>query len=281
MPANFRAQPNAPLIDEKDYASQPLASYFNQFDLVEQNRLIGRGAGAGVGPFQWLTLGAGLVLDETELSVDGFADLGDVIGPDSAVSGNLASYNGVTGKVIADSSVLSAWFNQAVLTTSSPTFAGVTTTALSVNGFAVTVSGVTTLNDWFNQSVKTTASPTFNGLTATSLTVNGFLVTVNGVATLNNWFDQSVKAAASPTFAGLTVNGFALTVSGAPTLNDWFDQSVKTTASPTFDALTVTNAALCGSVDASEFFVSGTPGVDFSGSVSAITVVKGIVTAAS
>ena len=50
-----------------------------------------------------------------------------VTGPGSAVSGNIATYNGTTGKLIQDSGVATTNIpNQLVNTTSSPTFVGVT-----------------------------------------------------------------------------------------------------------------------------------------------------------
>ena len=43
---------------------------------------------------------------------------------------------------------------------------------LTVNSNLVTVNGACTLNDWFDQAVKTTSSPTFNALTITSFAAN-------------------------------------------------------------------------------------------------------------
>ena len=207
MPETNTPQPNAPLLRDGGYASQALSGYLQQFDLVEENRGIGRWPGAGVGPFQWIRYGTGL-----ELSSDGELNCtitpggdGDVVGPAASTDGFVAVWNGVTGKLLKDSLISAAWFNQALLTGSTPTFAGAVLGTLSVNGFAFTVSGTPTLGNWFDQSVKTGASPTFNGLTLTSLTVNTFGVTVNGAVTLNNWFDQSVKTTAAPTFDGVTV----------------------------------------------------------------------------
>jgi len=118
----------------------------------------------------------------------------------------------------------------------------------------VTLSGNPTLADWFDQAVKTSSAPTFDDLklydtnashTATihwnedeatanrtlnlilggadrTITLSGN-ITVNGNTTLNDWFDQAVKATSSPTFAALTLTA-ALTVAsggtGATTLTD-------------------------------------------------------------
>lgn len=53
------------------------------------------------GAVDWLTAGTGLSISGTTITATGLG--GDVVGPASAVSGNLASYNGTTGKLIADS----------------------------------------------------------------------------------------------------------------------------------------------------------------------------------
>lgn len=249
---NFTPQPNGQIVRDQGYASAALAGYFNNLDIVEPSRLLGRGSDNGVGVTQYLTLGSGLQLVDRELSIDFTPSAGDVAGPVSASDGFAALWDGTTGKLLKNSAVNGAWFNQAVLTGSTPTFAGAILGTLSVNGFAVTVSGAPTLNNWFDQSVKTTASPTFNVATLTGLSVNGFTVTVSGAPTLNNWFDQSVKTGASPAFAGLTVNGFAVTVSGPPTLDNWFDQSVKTTANPVFNKITSSNEIV-----ATSFFAVG------------------------
>jgi hypothetical protein len=253
----FSPFPSGPTVDKDGSANAGTRGYFGQFDLSPASILLGRGNDVtkDIGTLQRITLGTGLSLDGTVLSA---VDLyGDVTGPASAVSGHLASFDGVTGKVIADSGVLASWFNQALLTGSTPTFAGAILGTLSVNGFTVTVSGAPTLNNWFDQSVKIAASPTFAGITAggaafTTMSVNGSTFTVNGAPTLDNWFDQSVKTGASPSFAGLTVNSFAFTVNGAPTLNDWFNQSVKTSANPTFNKITSSNEIV-----ATSFFAVG------------------------
>lgn len=56
------------------------------------------------GSTSWLTLGAGLTITDTTLSVAG-AGLGDVTGPTSATENSVARFNGTTGKIIEDSSV--------------------------------------------------------------------------------------------------------------------------------------------------------------------------------
>lgn len=361
MPETFNAQPNAPITRESNYASMPLVSYFNQFDLVEENRLIGRWPNLGVGPLQWIRLGSGVALSaDGELSATGLG--GDVVGPAGATDNFVPLYNGPTGLILKNSTINGAWFDQAVTVAAAPRFGGLSV-GTATSGASVTIAGgalatsqaaasisavatgrlvsgggagsVAAYHGWFDSQVMelsagstatfvsglTVAARSYTGtngeglgfwtrsverchvdgaglftfaagVATNALAVNGFAVTVNGAPTLNDWFDQSVKTGASPTFNGLTltslsVNGFAVTVNGAPTLDNWFDQSVKTSASPTFDGLTVTNGIQADTIDATSdidapaYFVGGNPGIDFSGAITNLTVVKGIVTAAS
>lgn len=93
------------------------------------SRLLGRGSAAGAGDFQELTLGAGLSLAGTVLSASGLG--GDVVGPAAATDAAVAVFDGATGKLLKNSSVLAAWFDQAVKMASNPTFGAMTATAVA------------------------------------------------------------------------------------------------------------------------------------------------------
>lgn len=92
----------------------------------------------------------------------------------------------------------------------------------------ITLSGNPTLADWFDQAVKTSSDPTFNTLklndsddthqltlaVTSNLTAARTLslvpgdadrtVTLTGNPTLADWFDQAVKTTSTPSFAGAT-----------------------------------------------------------------------------
>ena len=111
---------------------------------------------------------------------------------------------------------------------------------------------IITLSGYLNQAVKTTSSPTFAGITVNgnitiSGTVDGRDVSVDGgnLDTLVSRVNQAVLTTSSPTFAGATING----LSWASTIN----QDVRTTASPTFVGLTLSgNTVASASVPAGE-----------------------------
>jgi hypothetical protein len=71
-------------------------------DSMSTNKLLGRGT-ALTGAIEEITLGTNLSLTGTTLNATGGSGGGDVTGPASAVSGNLASFNGITGKILQDS----------------------------------------------------------------------------------------------------------------------------------------------------------------------------------
>lgn len=153
-------------------------------------------------------------------------------------------------------------FDQALKTTSSPTFAGITVgnTGLHVldsnashdlilkpgsdlsadrnltitTGDAareITLSGDPTLNDWFDQSVKTSATPLFDYIKMNDSDDSNYLA-----ISVQSDFSGNHNLKLYPGDAERNI-----TLSGDPTLADWFDQSVKQAASPTFAGLTVGN----------------------------------------
>lgn len=103
-------------------------------------------------------------------SVSGF-----VTGPGSAVNGNLASFNGTTGKIIQDASIIST---DVLTTTNTKTL---TSKTIADTGNTITVGG-TNISSLLNQDVRTTASPTFVGT---------FLQTSGGTATTLNYYEEA------------------------------------------------------------------------------------------
>jgi hypothetical protein len=95
---------------------------------------------------------------------------GDVVGPASSVDGNVASFNGITGKLIQDSGF-------------SASDIGLNTTHRSSDG---------TDHGFIDQSVTTTASPTFAGATVSGLTASRLIATngssgLSSVGDLTSW----------------------------------------------------------------------------------------------
>jgi hypothetical protein len=82
---------------------------------IAADRLLGRGDTSGTGAPEEITLGSGLNLTGTILTATATGS-GDVVGPASAVHNNIAMFNGTTGKLIADSVILSS----EVVTTGTP-----------------------------------------------------------------------------------------------------------------------------------------------------------------
>ena len=138
---------------------------------------------------------------------------GAVTGPSSSVDGNIAVYNGATGRVIKDSGILASDLAKASDlptksvtltpsgTISTPTFTG-TTATLSHN---VTQGSVSASGDY--QPAGTISTPTFIGTTAT-LTLSG---STSGVAVTAHTY-QPAGTVSQPTFTGITAT---LTLSGS------------------------------------------------------------------
>lgn len=154
--------------------------------------------------------------------------------------------------------------NWVTSTVMNPTFTALTTTSGLVNNVDISaLSG--TVSGYLNQAVKTTSIPTFGGLSltgplTTSSTLDGVLLGAFKTD-YDSKVDQSVKILASPTFNTLTttnglVNGVSLSGMAA-VINADLDQAVKTSSSPTFVGLSlsaplVTSSSLDG-VDLSVF----------------------------
>jgi len=68
-------------------------------------RLLGRST-AGAGAVEEITIGSNLTLSGGTLSATGGGGSGDVVGPASAVSGNVSLFDGTTGKLIKDGGTL-------------------------------------------------------------------------------------------------------------------------------------------------------------------------------
>lgn len=229
------------------------------------SRLLGRGS-ASAGDWQELTVGAGLTISGTELSVTA-SGAGDVLGPASSTDNAVVRFDGTTGKAVQNSGVTiddsnnistagtitaGSYTNHlgAFAATTSAQLAGVindeTGSGALVFGTKPTITFANTgltVRDTADDNVLTIA-PGSNFSVNRTLTITtgdaDRTLTLNGSPTLGDWFDQTVKVAASPAFAGITINGHVFTVNGAPTLNNWFDQNVKTTASPTFANVNIT-----------------------------------------
>ena len=169
----------------------------------------------------------------------------DVDSLTTSIDSVISAINTIDAEIIT----LSGYLNQAVKTTSSPTFAGITvngniTISGTVDGRDVSVDGgnLDTLVSRVNQAVLTTSSPTFAGAT-----ING----LSWASTIN----QDVRTTASPTFAGATIAGatWTATVARITTLEGRVNQDVRTTASPTFVGLTLSgNTVASASVPAGE-----------------------------
>lgn len=107
----------------------------------------------------------------------------------------------------------------------------------------ITLSGNPTLADWFDQAVKEASSPTFADLVVTSITIpNTGLHILDTNATHDLIIAPGSNLTADRTLTVTTGDADrTVTLSGNPTLSDWFDQSVKIAASPTFTALRLSN----------------------------------------
>lgn len=144
--------------------------------------------------------------------------------------------------------------NQALNTTSSPTFVGLTvngniTVTGTVDGRDISVDGSTldTLNGRVNQAVNTTSSPTFVGLTVNgNITVTGTVdgrdISVDGtnLDTVVSRVNQAVNTTSSPSFAGLTVTS----TTSATALNVLNSSAIAAAATALLEETYATNAAV-------------------------------------
>jgi hypothetical protein len=261
MPATFSPSPlSAPMVGQSGLPSVSWNGWFTQYDQLNPGILLGRSSSLPMGPPQWITLGSGLTLTGTELTATGLG--GDVVGPASSTDGVVALWDGLTGKLLKNSAVSGAWFDQAVLTTSSPSFAALTvgttiallSTALSsttVNLTAGTTAGVVRAYD-----------PAFGiaGLAGKmAYGASGDVVVYNSIGSASGGsgvtylrgggYDTAADQATIDkngfhVTAALFVTGKTVTVNGNTVLDNWFDQSVKAAASPTFNGLTLTSLSV-------------------------------------
>jgi hypothetical protein len=67
------------------------------------SRIVGRGSASGAGDFQEITLGTNLSMSGTVLNATSGAGGGDVDGPASSVDDRIATFDGITGKLLQDS----------------------------------------------------------------------------------------------------------------------------------------------------------------------------------
>ncbi|HEY8963823.1 MAG TPA: tail fiber domain-containing protein, partial [Alphaproteobacteria bacterium] len=77
---------------------------FAKMQNIATNRLLGR-VTAGSGDVEELTIGSGLTITGTTISVATGSGVGDVVGPASATDNAIARYDGTTGKLIQNSGV--------------------------------------------------------------------------------------------------------------------------------------------------------------------------------
>jgi hypothetical protein len=96
---------NAPKWDQVNLTNgvTGLLPYSSIQNVTATSRILGR-ATTGAGVIEELTIGSGLSLAGTTLSATGSG--GDVVGPGSAVNGNVVLFDGTTGKIIKDGGTL-------------------------------------------------------------------------------------------------------------------------------------------------------------------------------
>lgn len=147
------------------------------------------------------------------------------------------------------------YLNQAVKSTSSPTFANLTITSFAANwtnaGRTVADLGIITTVDINGGTIdgttigaSTPAAGTFSALTVSVETGGISLLDPSAAYYLKLVSGSTTALGASRTLTFDVDNSSrTLKFSGNPTLGDWFDQSVKAGASPTFVNLTITSFA--------------------------------------
>lgn len=106
------------------------------------SKLLGRGD-SGAGVVEEITLGTGLLMTGTTLSVTG--GTGDVVGPASAVNNNVVFFDGITGKLIKDSGLTLSGSNtgdQTITLTGDVTGSGTGSFAATIANDAVTYAKI-------------------------------------------------------------------------------------------------------------------------------------------
>ena len=148
------------------------------------------------------------------------------------------------------------YIDQAVLTTSSPTFVNLTITSFASNwtnaGRTVADMGIVTTVDINGGSIDGTvigadsaAYGTFSSLTVTGDTYGLNLLDSGSTFYLRILSDSTTIISGVSKILTIDVDNADRTIkfSGNPTLGDWFDQSVKTTATPSLAGLSITGSS--------------------------------------
>jgi len=249
---------------------------------------------------------------------------GDVVGPASSTNGAVALWNGTTGKLLQDSSVLITGrgtialggFTLTVPTSGTAALLGVanaftvngaaSTPAMSITGSVFTGGSASTTQplfliqptgtSWTNGNINGTAFGINLASGSTADLIHGqinnstfFKATSGGQfwlssqpALVGNGGNTIIYGGGNPimVFHGANANmGGSQITWGTNAFGNVSDVGVNRLAA---GILKVTDGGSgYGIVDASAYRVGGTPGFDFSGAVTNITVVKGIITAAS
>lgn len=211
-----------------------------------------------------------------------FLGQGDVSGPASATDGALCAFDGTTGKLIKVGSASGVFVSS------------ITGTANQVIASAAT--GAVTLS--LPQSIGTGSSPTFAGVTSNVVLLgngtaaNPALAFTSDAGTPIGWYRRTANEwnwsyggveryrigvnfeFGGPLNVGNTTVGFSTGLGATP------DVTLSRTAASSLQLLGAAGADVA-TFAASAYKVGATAGVSFSGAVTNITVVNGIVTAAS
>jgi len=190
-------------------------------------------------------------------SSGGSGGSGDVVGPAVAVSGNLASYDGTTGKIIADSAVPSSYIDQSVTTTanvihSTGRFGGTPVETVSADADDLIVSGDGTSIGMsfvgtdamlrFENGAQANSAYIYNGENDENLIVYGWgsaLTVKNSGLYSSNDFNVTGDISVTGTVDGVDIANNVVTKSGTPVNNQigvWTSATKQEgTSSLTFD----------------------------------------------